>query len=79
MSLVKFQEIKRYLKVLNPMTDKETYNTTNWPNKIESLLTDFLKASRKHLTAGRDVSVDEQLEGFRGRSQHMLTVGNRSQ
>lgn len=64
MGLVKFQEIKRYLKVSNPMIDKETYNIRNWPDKIESLLIDFLKTSRKHLTAGRDVSVDEQLEGF---------------
>ena len=77
MALVLFQEIKRYLKISNPLTDKETHNTVYWPDKIEPLLTDFLKASRKHLTPGRDVSVDEQLEGFRGRSQHTLTIGSK--
>ena len=77
MGLVTFQEIKRYLKISNPLTDKVTYNTTYWPDKLEPLLTDFLKASRRHLTPGRDVSVDEQLEGFRGRSLHTLTIDSK--
>ena len=67
MTLISFQEIKRYLKISNFLTDKETHNIVYWLNKIKLLLIDFLKASKKHLTFERNVSIDEQLKSFRKR------------
>ena len=73
---MRFQEIKGYLKLSDPQTDGDP-KTTHWVDKINPILSDFLKASRRHLTPGRDVSIDEQLIGFRGRSRHTLTIGSK--
>jgi len=48
MSLVRFQEIKRYLKISNPLTDGDSMSA-DWPHKIEPLLSDVLNASKRHL------------------------------
>ena len=76
MSEVRFEEIKRYLKISNPQTEGDP-KTTHWIDKIKSILSNFLMASRRHLTPGRDVAIDEQLVGFRGRSRHTLTIASK--
>lgn len=73
MELKKWQQIKRYLHISNPDTDGDSAESA-WTDKIEPLLGDFLKASQKHLTPGRDVSFDELLELFKGRSKHTLQI-----
>lgn len=73
MSLFRFQEIKRYLKISNSYTDGDSMSA-DWSHKLEPLLSDFLNASKRHLKPGRDVSIDKILELFKGRSKHTMKI-----
>ena len=75
MSLKRWQQIKRYLKINDPRNrkDQDSYGQF-WPSKVDPILTDILEASRHYLQPGRDIAIDEQLIGFRGRSRHTLTI-----
>ena len=73
MSLIRWEQLRRYLKISNPSKDNDS-KWINWYAKVELLYSDFVKASRAHLMPGRDVSVDEQLILFKGRSKHTMLI-----
>ena len=73
MSLKRFEQIKRYLKVSDPLTEPDPKYST-WYAKIEPLYSDFCSTSQRLLIPGRNVSVDEQLIQFKGRSRHSMKM-----
>ena len=73
MSLVRFQQIKRYFKMSDLNNEPNSYGS-DWWKKLESLATDFQKISQKLYVPGSHVSVDEQLILFKGRSKHTLKL-----
>ena len=76
MSLRRWQVIKRYFKISNPLTDP-TPNSSNWIHKIQPFLEAFEQASLLNLAPGRDVSINEQLILFKGRSIHSMRIDNK--
>lgn len=76
-AVARWHQIKRYLKISNPRTDLDS-KEANWYTKIKPLYTDFVKASMASLKPGRNVSVDEQLILFKGRSRHTMRIGTKA-
>lgn len=73
MPLARFQQIRRFFKISNPLNDADS-SGPNWWKKLEPFASDFLKASRQHYMPGTHVSVDEQLILFKGRSKHTMQL-----
>ena len=73
MPLVSFQQLKRFLKISDPLTEPDPKYST-WYAKIEPLYSDFCSTSQRLLIPGRNVSVDEQLIQFKGRSRHSMKM-----
>lgn len=67
MSKEHWHQIKRYLKVSNPLTDLDSAGP-QWYTKLKPLYTDIVAVSHQFPIPGRNVSVDEQLILFKGRS-----------
>ena len=65
MSLKRWEQIKRFLKISNPYETIDTRGP-DWWKKLEPLTTDFRKPSKKYWIPGSHLSVDEQLILFRG-------------
>ncbi len=73
MTLTRFDQIKRFLKLSDPNTDPEPKSPGYeklWTAKLEPFSTLFQQACKQYLHPGRNVSVDEQLILFKGRSKH---------
>lgn len=77
MSATRWHQIKRYLKISNPKTDLDSAGM-DWYTKVEPLYTDFINASMRSFQPGRNVSVDEQLILFKGRSRHTMQIGTKA-
>ena len=73
MSLRRFQQIKRFLKISNPLNEPDS-SGPDWWKKLEPLVTEFQKASQEYYRPGPHVSVDEQLILFKGRSKHTMQM-----
>ena len=75
LSRVRWEQIKRFLKISNPLDDaKIDTRGPDWWKKLDPLVTEFRKASKRWWIPGSHVSVDEQLIGFRGRSCHVMQL-----
>ena len=77
MTVQRWQQIKQFLKISNPITDVDSFGP-GWYTKVEPLYSDFVKSSRTYLVPGREVSVDEQLILFKGRSRHSMSIGTKA-
>ena len=79
MSLCRFQQIKRFLKINNGRTEPSRLGKgPDWWKKLEPLATDFRKASLEHCIPGSNISIDEQLVLFKGRSRHIMQITTKS-
>ena len=75
----RWQQIKRYLKINSPLDLKDQASkTSSWPSKVDPVLIDIFKTSRRYLQPGRDIAIDEQLLGFKGRSKHTLNIPSKT-
>lgn len=75
MSCTRWEQIKRYLKISNPVDDEKLDTRgPHWWKKLEPLVTDFRNASKSLWAPGSHLSVDEQLSGFRGRCVHTMQL-----
>jgi hypothetical protein len=72
MSLKRFEQIKRYLHVSPPMA---TIN--NYFDKLEPLLSKVRDVSKQLYTPSSNVSVDEMMVRFSGRSAHTVRIKNK--
>ncbi len=72
MSLKRFEQIKRYLHISPPMA---TIN--NYFEKLEPLLSKIRDVSKQLYTSSLNVSVDEMMVRFSGRSIHTIRIKNK--
>jgi len=72
MSLKRFEQIKRYLHISSPMA---TIN--NYFEKLEPLLSKVRDVSKQLYTPNSNVSVDEMMVRFSGRSVHTVRIKNK--
>ena len=72
MSLKHFEQIKRYLHISSPMV---TIN--NYFEKLEPLLSKIRDVSKQLYTPSSNVSVDEMMVRFFGRSVHTIRIKNK--
>jgi hypothetical protein len=73
MAVVRFDQLKRYLKISNVLTEMNSTQAYFY-DKVGPLYADFALVSKALLSPGRDVSVDEQLLKFKGRSKHAMMM-----
>jgi len=77
MSLNRFEQIKRFLKLSDPNTNPEPKSSGYeklWTAKLKPFSTLFQQACKQYLHSGRNVSVDEQLILFKGRFKHTMNI-----
>jgi len=77
LALTRFDQIKRFLKLSDPNTDPEPKSPGYeklWTAKLEPFSTLFQQACKQYLHPGRNVSIDEQLILFKGRSKHTMNI-----
>lgn len=75
MTLTRFQQIKRFLKINNGRTEPAGLGKgPDWWKKLEPLATEIQKASLEYYQPGDKISVDEQLIRFTGRSRHTMQI-----
>lgn len=73
MSIIRFQQIKRFFKMSDPRNDADSTGP-DWWKKLEPFASDFQKASLQYYLPGSHVSIDEQLVLFKGRSRHTMQL-----
>ena len=73
MTLVRFQQIKRFFKMSDLNNEPDFYDP-DWWKKLEPLASDFQKISQELYMPGPHVSVDEQLILFKRRFKHILKM-----
>ncbi len=74
-SLRRFQQISRYLKINRPgpLSDDQ------WYKKVEPLATHFRKATTSNVyELPQNLSIDEQLVKFKGRSKHTIQMNSKA-
>jgi hypothetical protein len=75
MSRTRWKQIKRYLKISNSLENRNLdTRDSDWWKKLESLTSEFRRASKRHWLSDSHVSVDEQLIKFRERSCHTMQI-----
>lgn len=72
MSLLRYQQIKRYIHVSPPLVE-----TPNYFDKLEPLLSHIRDMSKTFYTPGTNVSVDEMMVRFYGQSAHTVRMKNK--
>ena len=72
-TLVRFQQIKRFFKMSNFNNESDFYDF-DWWKKLKSLTSDFQKISQKLYMSSSHVSVNEQLILFKERFKHILKM-----
>jgi hypothetical protein len=75
MGVTRFQQIQRYLKVSDPITEAEfDMQGKDYWRKVDSLVTRFHARYQSGFREGTHFAIDEKLKKFRGRSQHTLQM-----
>jgi hypothetical protein len=72
MSLKRFEQIKRYLHISSPAA-----TIKNYFDKLEPLLSHIRDVSKKFYVPSSNVSVDEMIIRFSGRSTHTVRIKNK--
>lgn len=74
MSLNRFQQLKRYLHILDPRVELDL---KHWYAKIEPLGSMLRERFQKYYLPGTKVAIDEMVIRFSGRSRHTLKIRNK--
>jgi Transposase IS4 len=77
-SLVRFQQISRYLKINRPSKANDTLKDTEFWLKVEPLASSFRDKCRANLRPGTVFAIDEQLRRNRGRWKHALQISSKA-
>lgn len=75
MSLTKFEQIKRFFHISNPL--EVISEDTLWYHKIEPLASCILDSCMKYYLPSSNLSVDEMIIRFSGRSPHTVRMKNK--
>jgi hypothetical protein len=75
MIFIRWEQIKRYLKIFNSLNDQKIdTRDSHWWKKLKFLITDFRTISEKFWTSDSHVSINEQLIEFQKRSVHTMQL-----
>lgn len=76
MSLFRFQQIKRYFKACDSVKEANAREAGKsvYYDKVRPLLDGFVETSQKYYMPSRDVSIDEMIVRFGGRSTHTVKI-----
>ena len=72
MTFFRFEQIMRYFHISSP-----GQTTTQWHMKLEPLASLLRTKFQKYVVLGQNVSFDEMIVPFSGRSQHTLKMKNK--
>ena len=75
MTLFRFEQIKRYLHISPPPTT--SLSTTQWHTKLEPLASQLRTRFKALVVLGQNVSFDEMMVPYSGRSKHTLKMKNK--
>jgi hypothetical protein len=75
MTLFRFQQIKWYFHVSPPPTSR--LSTAHWYTKLEPLCSLLRTKFQAYVVLGQNVSFDEMMVPFAGRSKHTLKMKNK--
>jgi hypothetical protein len=75
MTYYRFQQIKRYFHVSAPVTSH--LSTARWYTKLEPLASLLCMKFQAYVVLGQNVSFDEMMVPFAGRSRHTLKMKNK--
>ena len=75
MTLFRFQQIKRYFHVSSPPTSH--LSIAHWHMKLEPLYSLLCTKFQAYVVLGQNVSFDEMMVPFAGRSKHTLKMKNK--
>jgi hypothetical protein len=79
MGRTRWEQIKRYLKIFNLLEDEKIgTRDPDWWKKLESLTSEFRKASKTYWLPESHISVDEQLVKFKRRSRHTMQIASKA-
>ncbi len=77
MTFFRFEQIKRYLHISAPSTTTTRLPTANWHLKLEPLASLLRTKFKAYVILGQNVSFDEMMVPFSGRSKHTLKMKNK--
>jgi hypothetical protein len=75
MTFFRFQQIKRYLYVLPPTTT--SLSIARWYIKLDPLASLLCTKFQAYVVLGQNVSFDEMMVPFAGRSKHTIKMPNK--
>jgi hypothetical protein len=78
-SLVRFQQISRYLKINRPGQANDSLKDSEFWHKVDPLVTSFRDRCKANLRPGTTFAIDEQLRRNRGRWKHALQISSKAQ
>ena len=71
----RFEQLKRYLKACSPKNEsKDLGSGSDFWRKLECVVQHFRAASQTYVIPGSDVTIDEVLQKFKGRSKHTMQI-----
>ena len=77
MTLYRFQQIKRYLHISPPSTTPNQPPSSQWHLKLEPLASMLRTTFQTYVVLGQNVSFDEMMVPYSGRSKHTLKMPNK--
>jgi hypothetical protein len=79
MSIKRWEQIKRYLKIFNSLENKKIDTREfDWWKKLESLTSEFRTISKTYWLSDNHVSVDEQLVKFKKRNRYIMQLTSKA-
>ena len=78
-SLVRFQQIARYLKINRPGATNDSLQDKEFWHKVDPLASRFRAKCKANLQPGTVFAIDEQLRRNRGRWKHALQISSKAE
>jgi hypothetical protein len=78
-SLNRFQQISRYLKVNQPGDINDNLKDSDFWRKVDPLVSSFRDRCKANLRPGTTFAIDEQLRRNRGRWKHALQISSKAE
>ena len=74
MTANRFMQILRFLKVSDPEEPPDLGKGEDYWKKVEPVVRCFRDGARRHYKLGSNISIDEFLIKFKGRSKHTMNI-----
>jgi hypothetical protein len=77
MTFFRFEQIKRYFHISPPSTTSTRLSTARWHTKLDPLSNLLRMKFKAYVILSQNVSFDEMMVPFAGRSKHTLKIKNK--